>query len=593
MPIRILEEHVVNQIAAGEVVERPASVVKELLENSLDAGATQIDIALRDGGRALIRVSDNGIGMNNTDAMMCFERHATSKIRRAEDLSQVTTLGFRGEALPSIAAVSRFQLLTRPADEEVGTKVKIEGGTLLSCVDAGCAAGTQIDVRSLFYNLPARRKFMRTRGTEQSHCVEMVVREGLARPEVDFTLTQDGRELLRALGGVDPVTRARDLLGRHGRSLVAARFNLGDLTVEGLVSPVGIHRSTAVGAMYLYVNGRYVRDPVVRRAVYEAYRDLVPRGRYPVVVLDIRLPPADVDVNVHPTKIEVRFQNPRGVGHAIATGLREVLSAQGVSREALVSEPLTDAPLFVPNTEPLPFRPPRNIPSPIYLEKALPRPHPDDDDRWREPPATPLLATEPSIEAERDIETERGIEGAPRYGDLVVIGLLADRWALCEDDGELVVIDPVAGREQLAFASLQASPAEALGQRQRLLAPRRIEMPVARADRIAAVTEPLEDLGIALDRFAPNAWAVRTLPLALVDVDVDALLTDVAAASPSGLYAAIAAHVASAEESALDVYEVRTLLASLDDAGQPVSSPTALRIPPRELIERFRRSRGS
>lgn len=580
----------VNQIAAGEVVERPASVVKELLENSLDAGATQIDIALRDGGRALIRIADNGCGMNRTDAMMCFERHATSKILRAEDLSNVTTLGFRGEALPSIAAVSRFKLLTRPEDDEVGTKVNIEGGVLLSCLDAGCAAGTQIDVRSLFYNLPARRKFLRTRGTEQSHCVEMVVREALSRPEVDFTVTQDGRELLRAPGGVKLLTRARDLLGRHGRSLVDARFSLGDLTVVGLVSPIGVHRSTAIGAMYLYINGRYVRDPVARRGVYEAYRDLVPRGRYPVVVLDIQLPPVDVDVNVHPTKIEVRFQNPRGVGHAIATGLREVLSAHGVSREAISAEPLTDAPLFVPSSEPLPYgstqsRPPRNIPDPVYLEKALPQAHPDDDGRWTAAPPTPPT---PPIAAEPGLVTE-----GSRYGDLAVIGLLAERWALCEDDGELVIIDPVAARELLALTNLQSSPEDALGQRQRLLVPKRVEMPVARADRIAAMVEPLADLGIDLDRFAPTAWAVRTLPLALIEDDLDALLADIAAATPSGLYAAIAAHAASADEGTLDVYEVRTLLASLDDAEQKISSPVALRIPPRELLERFRRSRDS
>ena len=575
----------VNQIAAGEVVERPASVVKELLENSLDAGSTVVDIALRDGGRQLIRISDNGSGMNRTDAMMCFERHATSKIRRAEDLSAVTTLGFRGEALPSIAAVSRFQLLTRPAEDEVGTKIKIEGGTLLSCVDAGCAAGTQIDVRSLFFNLPARRKFLRTTGTEQSHCVEMVIREALSRPEVDFTVSQDGRELLRAPGGVTALTRARDLLGRHGRSLVDANFTLGDLSVVGLVSPIGVHRSTAIGAMYLYINGRYVRDPVARRGVYEAYRDLVPRGRYPVVVLDIRLPPEDVDVNVHPTKIEVRFQNPRAVGNAIATGLREVLSVQGVSREALLAAPLVNAPLFIPSAEPLPFsalasRPPRNLPDPIYLEKGLPKPHPDDDERWNALPETPPIAADPAYQNE-----------GPSYGDLMVIGLLAERWALCEEDGELVIIDPVAAREVLAFSSLQVSPGDALGQRQRLMVPKRIEMSVSKADRIGAVAETLDAIGIGLDRFAPTSWAIRSLPLSLVDTDADLLLADIAAAAPSGLYAAVAKHAARAEEGTLDVYEVRTLLATLNDAGHRVAHPVALRIPPRELLERFRRSR--
>jgi len=584
----------VNQIAAGEVVERPASVVKELLENSLDAGATQIDISLRDGGRAAIRVSDNGRAMDRADAMMCFERHATSKIRRAEDLAAVATLGFRGEALPSIAAVSRFQLLTRPEDEEVGTRVKIEGGVLLGCGDAGCAAGTQIDVRSLFYNLPARRKFLRTRGTEQSHCVATVVREALSRPDVDFSLRQDGRELLRAPGGVDTLTRARDLLGRHGAALMPVQFESGELRVEGLVSPPGIHRSTAVGAMFLYINGRYVRDPVVRRAVLEAYRERLPRGRYPVVVLDLSMPTADVDVNVHPTKIEVRFQNPRGVGQALVSGLGACLAGPELQhRPDAVESPSSAGPLFQDPSELLPFRKPKNIPAPIYLEKSPPRPHPDDDPRWSAPP---ILAADSATEDDRgDLDQrqpeEEGRGGGPRYGDLVVIGLLAERWALCEDEGELVIVDPLAAREKLAFASLQRSPGEALGQQQRLLTPRRVDLPASAAEQIAQLTEPLEDLGIALVRFSPTSWAVRALPLALVDADLDTLLTEIAAAPPSGLYTVIAAHAARLDAATLDVYEVRTLLASLDDAELAPGAPVALRIPPREILERFRRSR--
>ena len=582
--IRILEDHVINQIAAGEVVERPASVVKELLENSLDAGATEVDIRLRDGGRALIRVSDNGRGMNRADAMMCFERHATSKIQCAEDLTGVETLGFRGEALPSIASVSRLQLLTRPGDEEVGSRVKIEGGVLMGCADAGCAQGTQIDVRSLFYNLPARRKFLRTRGTEQAHCVAMVVREALIRPDVDFSVKQDGRDLLKARGGVDNLTRARELLGRHGADLWPIAFERGDLKIDGLMSPVGVHQSTAVGAMYLYINGRYVRDPVMRRGVLEGYRDHLPRGRYPVVVLNLHVSRSDVDINVHPAKIEVRFQNPRAVGHALAEGIAAQLSEGGGKRDAEPAADRRGGPLFEAAEVALPLRKPRNLPTPVYLEKELPRAHPDDDERWQTPP---LVAAEP------DPTEPAPPAGGPRYGDLVVIGLLAERWALCEEDGDLVIVDPVAAREQLAFASLQRSPSDALGQQQRLLTPRRVELSVSRADRIEAARDALEDLGIVLDRFSPTSWAVRALPLALVDVDLEGLLVDIAAAPPSGLYAVVAARAAGAETSALDVYEVRTLLASLDDAGQTPGGPVAVRISPRELLDRFRRSRDS
>jgi DNA mismatch repair protein MutL len=341
--------------------------------------------------------------------------------------------------------------------------------------------------------------------------------------------------------------------------------------------------------MYLYINGRYVRDPVMRRGVLEGYRDHLPRGRYPVVVLNLRLPTNDVDINVHPAKIEVRFQNPRAVGHALAEGLSQRLSGGDVRRTETPSDHAVGGPLFEAAEVALPLRKPRNLPTPVYLEKELPRAHPDDDERWREPP---MIAAEPTDSAPTDDEPAPS-PGGPRYGDLVVIGLLADRWALCEEDGDLVVVDPVAAREQLAFVSLQRSPGNALGQQQRLLTPRRVELSVSRADRIEAVREALEDLGIALDRFSPTSWAVRALPLALVDVDLDGLLVEIAGAPPSGLYAVVAARAARVEGGELDVYEVRTLLASLDDAGQVPGGPVALRISPRELLERFRRSRES
>ena len=332
LPVRILEEHLINKIAAGEVVERPASVVKELVENALDAGATSLRLHLRAGGKNLIRVIDDGTGMNRTDAIMAIERHATSKIRHEDDLFRVGTLGFRGEAIPSIASVSRFDLLTRTHDSEVGTRVHIEGGRLESVDPAGCAPGTEISVASLFFNVPARRKFLRSVETELGHCVEAIHREALIRPDLDVEVTHDDRELLRAPAAPTRARRAADLLGPHGEALVPVSFRRGDLEVEALVSPVGVHRASPNGCVWLYVNGRFVRDLVLRKAVSQAYAGIVPKDRYPVVIVEVRIPPADVDVNVHPAKTEVRFAHGWELQEAVATGLRAALQEHGIRR---------------------------------------------------------------------------------------------------------------------------------------------------------------------------------------------------------------------------------------------------------------------
>ena len=305
--IRVLEDRVVNKIAAGEVVERPASVVKELVENSLDAGASRLRVELQDGGRKLVRVTDDGSGMSRVDAQLCLERHATSKISTEEDLFRVQTLGFRGEALPSIAAVGRFELQTRRAEDEAGTQVMVDGGRLVRVGELGCPVGTRISLRSLFYNVPVRRKFLRTAATELSHCVEAVRRQALVRPELDVEVVHGGRTLLRAPPVADLAARALDVVGKDAEELVPVDFSDGPLRVWGLASPVGVHRGSG-GGTWLYVNGRYVRDPVVRRGVREAYRGAIPRGRFPVLILLLELPPDHVDVNVHPAKTEVRFQ---------------------------------------------------------------------------------------------------------------------------------------------------------------------------------------------------------------------------------------------------------------------------------------------
>lgn len=321
MSIRVLEDAVIDRIAAGEVVERPASVLKELLENALDAGARRLTVQLKRGGVALVRVIDDGVGMSRDDAMLCIERHATSKIRSSDDLVGVVTHGFRGEALPSIASVSRFELRTRRAEDAVGTRVMVDGGRLVGIKDVACPPGTDVSVRSLFHHVPARRKFLRTRQTELNHCVEAVHRAVMRRPGLDVTLRHDGRELLRAPATVDPAQRVRDLIGKDAAVLVPVSHEAGEVSVTGLAGPVGTHRASRTGGTYLYVNDRFVRDPVLTRAVREAYRGLLPKGRHPVVVLSVTVPGDAVDVNVHPAKTEVRFRRPGAITHAVVDAL--------------------------------------------------------------------------------------------------------------------------------------------------------------------------------------------------------------------------------------------------------------------------------
>ncbi|HMV68694.1 MAG TPA: DNA mismatch repair endonuclease MutL, partial [Myxococcota bacterium] len=305
MSVRILEDRVVDRIAAGEVVERPASVVKELVENALDAGARRVHVRLKHGGVGLVQVTDDGCGMSRDDAMLCVERHATSKILTADDLVGVATHGFRGEALPSIGSVARLELRTRRADDEVGTEVVVDGGVLTGVRAVACPVGTEVSVRSLFSHTPARRKFLKSAQVELDHAIEAVRRAILRRPEVEVLVAHEARELLRAAATEDPAVRVRDVLGTDAAVLIPVDERRGDVRVDGLMAPPGVHRGSSTGAVYVYVNGRFVRDTVLRRAIGEAWRGAIPAGRFPVLVIGVEVPAEDVDVNVHPQKTEV------------------------------------------------------------------------------------------------------------------------------------------------------------------------------------------------------------------------------------------------------------------------------------------------
>jgi DNA mismatch repair protein MutL len=337
--IRVLPDHLSNLIAAGEVVERPASVAKELIENAIDAGATRITVDIEGGGRRLLKIIDDGEGMSRDDAVLAFERHATSKISRAEDLNAIGTLGFRGEALASIASVARVELVTRTEDVAAGTRVTIEGGRMRDVKDAAHPRGTTITVRDLFFNTPARRKFLRSEATESYHLTNLVTHYALAHPEISFTLTNNGRETIRVAPAKDLRERAYQIFGSQFlESLLevnnATDDDAGRLAPSQIAKVTGFvsaprERRTSRDAQFLFVNGRFVRDRLIGRALSEGYRSILPHGVYPVALLFIDVPLEEVDVNVHPAKTEVRFRRAAAVADSVREAVRMALASAG------------------------------------------------------------------------------------------------------------------------------------------------------------------------------------------------------------------------------------------------------------------------
>ncbi|MGD8706458.1 MAG: DNA mismatch repair endonuclease MutL, partial [Syntrophobacterales bacterium] len=308
--IRVMPEQLANKIAAGEVVERPASAVKELVENAMDAEARQISIEVHGSSCRTIRVVDNGIGMEEDDAILALERHATSKITSDADLAAIQTLGFRGEALPSLAAVSKFELISRTRESTAGTRIRVAAGVVKDVSECGCPPGTQVWVRDLFFNQPARRKFLKSEKTEFGHVVDTLTRLALGRPDIHFSLKQKNRQIHDWPAAINLQQRLAQIFPKRlTQSWLAISHRQGVLSLDGFVSPPELHRSNS-RMLFLYVNGRPVWDRQLRIALLEAYRTLLPKGKYPLGVVFLKLPAHHVDVNVHPTKAEVRFQDP-------------------------------------------------------------------------------------------------------------------------------------------------------------------------------------------------------------------------------------------------------------------------------------------
>jgi DNA mismatch repair protein MutL len=526
MPVRQLPEQVVNRIAAGEVVERPASAVKELVENAIDAGASRIDIFTDGGGRRRIGITDDGSGMTSADLALAVDRHATSKLDD-EDLLRIRTLGFRGEALPSIGAVAKLGITTRHASEPHAWSLSVEGGQKSAIMPAALSQGTRVEVSDLFYATPARLKFLKTDRTEAEAIREVVRRLAMARPDIAFTLAGEERAPVTWAavlpGASGRLTRLGDILGGDFRSCaIDVRAEREGVVVEGFAAAPSLTRANALG-QYLFVNGRPVRDKLILGAVRAAYSDYLPRDRHPVVALFVTLEPESVDANVHPAKTEVRFRNAGLVRALIVHALKDGLAREG-KRTAANSDGAAIAS----------FRP-----------SFAPAPRANWD--WRHSPAYPV-GPRPSFEgAAATAFAEPGQAafdvGAPtadvRFeeqpaADLLDRPLGAARTQIHETyivsqtrDG-LIVVDQHAAHERIVYERLKASLARNGVARQILLIPEIVELDEATVERLLGRADELASFGLAIESFGPGAVAVRETPSLLGKTDAGSLLRDLA-----------------------------------------------------------------
>ncbi|HOP39685.1 MAG TPA: DNA mismatch repair endonuclease MutL [Geobacteraceae bacterium] len=606
--IKILSENLSNKIAAGEVVERPASVVKELVENALDAGATEIVIEFENGGKRLIRVSDNGCGMSREDALLALERHATSKIAADDDLLAISTLGFRGEALPSIASVSRFSLASRERGSIEGTEIYGEGGKLKEVKSRGMAEGTVIEVRNLFYNTPARLKFLKGRETESGHVADQVTRLALSRPDVRFTCTNDGRTLFRALNG-DMAERIGALLGR---SVVADLFPVegteGRLRLKGLAGKPECSRAAA-SHLYTFVNGRFVRDRVVHHAILQAYRRFLERGRYPVAVLFLEVPAGDVDVNVHPTKHEVRFRDQSRVHDFMVSSLGTMLQSTPWVRK---SPATVNAP--EPAAESRSHSRVASVHEALgHYQSAQVVPGTRTTAGHLEREACIQKAQESLFRVERgcrgDLSVSPDVKPAQPedgfYSSLTVLGQYLDAYLLCQDGEDLLLIDQHAAHERVAFERLKEQFASDGVESQGLLFPEVLELSHAEAALLDEHATLFRRFGFDLEAFGGQSRVLKGVPRMLAQGEYirvlrDALeelavlgrsraVTDV----QEDILMRIACHSVIRGRQALASAEIFALLSALDSVGFasncPHGRPILKRISRADVEKMFKR----
>jgi DNA mismatch repair protein MutL len=644
--VAVLPPELANQIAAGEVVERPASVVKELVENSLDAGARRIEVTINEGGRELIRVEDDGCGMHRDDVLRAVERHATSKISRIDDLHQIGTLGFRGEAVPSIGSVSRLEIRTKPHGEVEGTRVLVEGGQMQEVDATGMAAGTLITVKDLFFNTPARLKFLKTSSTESRHITEMLVRMGLSRPDVRFLLKKDGKVRLDLPEVDDLKDRVLEIMGREVYDDLYPTYEypaINGVVARGYFSKPGHSQRTSKN-VYAFVNGRYVSDSTIRAAIKGAYGTMLDKRRYPSVVLFVEVPFDLVDVNVHPAKTEVRFHDTqpiyRAVYHAIADELAEApwLDREGKrvyqlgdgeertwqpkdgpgggdregGKERMVKpsmasfEPLNARHRRMSDLQGRGFTPTRKgeVASPFFSGE-------DGSQRGFSARGASPLREPPRVGLGDTGVAPPGFEEGESPGDddyfssLKVLGQFKRAYILCEDASGLVIIDQHAAHERIGYERLRKLYETEHKETQPLLFPLRMELDALRADALEESLDFFEKAGFEIEHFGGQSYALKAVPAVLQKANHERLvkdaiddLSDVGRSDRvdeemEAILSRMACHSVVRGPTPLTNEECESLLVQMDEidfkANCPHGRPVYYRIPLMELEESFDR----
>ncbi len=611
--IRILPEILSNKIAAGEVVERPASVVKELVENSLDAGSTRIIVEVEKGGRSLIRVSDNGSGMNRDDALLSIERYATSKIYSDSDLFAIDTLGFRGEALPSIASVSRFTLITREEMVESGTEIVLEGGKLLKVLETGSPRGTQVTVKHLFFNTPARQKFLKTIPTELGHISDVISNIALGWPKIHFKLVHNGSVIQNWSAAADPASRIIDILGKDFRTGlfpiqtdIHKKNETDGVLIEGWMSLPRITRASSQG-IFIFVNGRPVRNRMVQHALMEAYGGRLMKGQFPLAVLFIKVPCDQVDVNVHPTKQEIRFSRQQNIYDAIVTSVStglaheekpswtpsKVQGTTALSEEMVRPENKT----WGERSECAPFG--NALVAAKYTDTALsfkpasvsmPGPLPD--------PQAPVRPSMPKDQPQ--------LWETPQSVNLNPIGQFCHAYIICESGENLILLDQHAAHERILYEKLADKSTERRIPVQRLLIPETLDLGYRQSLILEKLIPDLCQYGIEIELFGKQSYVIKSVPtilsgkemkplvIEMVDCVMETGLTTNIEKSLDACLKLMACHGAIRANQSLTIAEMATVIKGLEacriPAHCPHGRPTWIQWPKQEIERLFKRT---
>lgn len=615
--IRLLSDTLASQVAAGEVVERPASVVKELLENSIDAGAENIEIRIRRGGISLIQVLDDGVGMDKTDALMSLERHATSKITTSDDLARIQTMGFRGEALPSIASVARFRLTTREKNALAGTEILVEGGKLKEVKEAGEAPGTHIEVRSLFYNLPARRKFLRTENTEFSHIEHQVRVHAIAHPGIRFHLVHNDRTIFHLPRTETLFERIRGLIGTDlAKRLVAIREQTRNgIRLSGYIGEPGLGRSNR-SLQLVFLNKRPIEGAVLQYGLREGYHTALMKGQHPLTFLFLDMDPAQFDVNVHPAKREVRFRDGNTLRHTLVDVIAESLEASvhavGTPRPDRLTSSTSESTSDPAPAQPLPSTVANRAPT-IQGDLLPPAEQHRLRNDWMVEPS-PALPSPPSQAGVRP-ETSKGEEApevavskrvdVPSAGDFKILGVLGKLYVLMENDGGLVLMDQHAAHERVLFEQMRRRMEQEGVPTQQLLVPITLQVSPREFDLISRHLPSLQKLGIGAESFGANTFKIDCLPTFVDERDSNRFVNDVLEElqkehqgmssmrlGEDMVATTVCRHAVKANDM-LHMEELRQLLADLLACDLPFccphGRPTLVQISYRELERKFGR----